>query len=198
MEEKKDVELQAELPIKILPLVALRGKVLFPKTMLNFEVGRPNSVAAIDKAVKENTEVFIASQRSAFIDQPKKNEINRVGVIARIKQVVKIQNTGNMKIMVEAVERAKIQEFLVEKGLFIVSVTSAPYLTEHDPVDIEARLRLAKQSFIEYALSDKRINKETLSAVTEKTDANEFVDNAVSVVNFKEADVQRFWKRTTL
>lgn len=191
MEEKKDVELQAELPIKILPLVALRGKVLFPKTMLNFEVGRPNSVAAIDKAVKENTEVFIASQRSAFIDQPKKNEINRVGVIARIKQVVKIQNTGNMKIMVEAVERAKIQEFLVEKGLFIVSVTSAPYLAEHDPVDIEARLRLAKQSFIEYALSDKRINKETLSAVTEKTDANEFVDNAVSVVNFKEGDVQK-------
>ena len=56
---------------KVLPLIALRWKVLFPKTLLNFDVGRPMSVAAVDKAVKQGSEIFITSQRSAFIESPK-------------------------------------------------------------------------------------------------------------------------------
>ncbi len=175
---------------KILPLVALRGKVLCPKTLLNFEVGRPVSVAAVDKAVGENTEIFIASQKNAFIDVPKAGDICTVGVVARIKQVVKVQNTGNMKVTVEALYRARINEYVLQKGMFVVAVTPAPYLENENELETEAYFRFARKAFFEYSLADKRLSKEMITTVSELKDPNEFVDNAVSVVNFKESDVQ--------
>ncbi len=187
MEEIKIIE---NTKGKELPLVALRGKVLCPKTLLNFEVGRQASVLAIDKAVKENTELFIASQKNAFIEVPKEKDICRVGVVARIKQVVKNQSTGNMKVTVEALYRARIIEYLSTKNLFVVSVAPAPYLTNNNEVEVEAYFRLARKAFFEYSLADKRLSKEMVSTVSEVKEPNEFVDNAVSVVNFKETSVQ--------
>ncbi len=175
----------------ILPLIALRGKVLFPKTILNFDVGRQYSISAIDKAVADKTDIFIASQKNAFIDNPRKQEICSVGVVARIKQVVKVQSTGNMKVCVEALYRAKIKEFISEKGLFVVSIIPAPYIEAEDEIEREAYFRLARKAFFEYSLSDKRISKEMINTVSEIEDSNEFVDNALSIVNFKEADSQR-------
>ena len=188
MDEIKVIE-QAE--VKVLPMLALRGKVLFPKTMLNFDVGRPASIAAIDKAVKDNSEIFIATQKNSFIESPKQSEIFRVGVVARIKQVVKIQSTGNMKVCVEALYRGKISKFIPEKNMFVVEVEYAPYINGENEIETEVYFRMAQQAFFEYAYSDKRLNKEMITTVSALKDPNEFVDNAVSVVNFKDADVQR-------
>ncbi len=182
VEEKKE--------LKVYPLIALRGKVLFPKTLLNFDVGRDVSVAAINRAVDDNSEIFIAPQKSAFIENPKKSDILPVGVIARIKQVVKIQSTGNLKISVEAVCRAKIVEFIETKGLFTVTAEECPYIEPNDDIEKEAYFRVAKNVFYEYAILDKRINKEMITAITEIKNVNEFMDNALSIVNFKETDVQ--------
>ena len=182
IEEKKE--------LKVYPLIALRGKVLFPKTLLNFDVGRDVSVAAINRAVDNNSEIFIAPQKSAFIENPKKSDILPVGVIARIKQVVKIQSTGNLKISVEAVCRAKIVDFIETKGLFTVTAEECPYVEPVDDIEKEAYFRVAKNVFYEYAILDKRINKEMITAITEIKNVNEFMDNALSIVNFKETDVQ--------
>ncbi|MBQ3046965.1 MAG: endopeptidase La [Clostridia bacterium] len=190
--EDKDIiyEITKEKESKEMPLIALRGKVLFPKTFLNFDVGRNISVAAVNKAVADNSEIFIAAQKNAFIDSPKTTEICSVGVIARIKQVIKIQNSGNLKVSVEALKRAKIEEFKEEKGYFAVRVRECDYIEENDPVKLEAYFRVAKNAFYEYSLADKRVSKEMLSTITEIKNPNEFVDNAISIVNFKEAEVQ--------
>lgn len=190
--EDKDIiyEITKEKESKEMPLIALRGKVLFPKTFLNFDVGRNISVAAVNKAVADNSEIFIAAQKNAFIDAPKTTEICSVGVIARIKQVIKIQNSGNLKVSVEALKRAKIEEFKEEKGYFAVRVRECDYIEENDPVKLEAYFRVAKNAFYEYSLADKRVSKEMLSTITEIKNPNEFVDNAISIVNFKEAEVQ--------
>ena len=131
MEEKeivtKVIEVKQE-DNKIYPLIALRGKVLFPKTLLNFDVGRQVSINAINRAVADNSLIFIAPQKSAFIDNPKKSDILGVGVIARIKQVVKIQGSNNMKVSVEALSRAKITSFLDTKGFFTVTAVECPYI----------------------------------------------------------------------
>ena len=89
----EDKELQVDENIndtkqKILPMVALRGKVLFPKTFLNFDVGRPQSISAIEKATELNSEIFIATQKNSFVESPKKTDVFRIGVIARIKQII--------------------------------------------------------------------------------------------------------------
>ncbi len=174
---------------KTLPVIALRGKVLFPGTLLNFDVGRPLSVQAVNAAGAYDNEVFIASQKNAFIDAPRKTDICTVGVIAKINTMVKVQG-GNLKLNVRAVKRAKIVEFTPEKNYFCAVVEEAPYTCFDEDTTVEAYFRVAKNAFYEYSLFDKRINKEMITTITEIRTANEFVDNASSTVNFKEEDIQ--------
>lgn len=173
---------------KILPVIPLRGKVLFPKTILNFDVGRPVSVNAVEAA---EGELFIAAQKNSFIDAPRKNDILKVGVIAKIKQIVKLPaGVGGMKVSVEAVCRAKLKAFTDTKDYFSAVIEPAPYVDDAPEAEIEAYFRAAKNAFFEFTLLDKRITKEMLTTITAAGTPNDFVDNAMSVVNFKEADVQ--------
>ena len=188
---KRDIENTVEKDVEVtIPVIALRGKVLFPKTLLNFDVGRQISVSAVDMAVKGKTDIFITSQKSVFVENPKVTDLFDVGVVARIKQVVKVQNTGNVKVCVEALYRAKAKEIKEDKKCFIATVKKSPYIPANDMVEVEAYLRLAKKNFFEYSVGNKQINKEMLSTISNLTDVNEFIDNAISVVNFKETDVQ--------
>lgn len=174
--------------VKTLPAVALRGKVLFPGTLLNFDVGRPVSVAAVNAATEEHTEIFIAAQKNAAIDNPKINDVSAVGVIAVIKQIVKLPN-GNMKVSVEARRRAKAVEIHADKGYFTVVTEDAPYIKEDDAVINEALVRSAKTYFFAYGMVEKRITKEMIASLNEITDPDVFIDNALSLVAFRESDV---------
>ena len=100
---------------KIMPVIALRGKVLFPNTFLNFDAGRPISLAAVDAAPTCGNLLYIAAQKNAFIDSPQPSDILTMGAIARIKQVAKIGGEA-MKVAVEALSRAKIVKFVSAKG----------------------------------------------------------------------------------
>jgi ATP-dependent Lon protease len=91
---------------KTLPIIALRGKVLFPNTFLNFDVGREISVTAVDVSVKSGSEIFICAQKNSAIEIPKVTDFFTVGVVAKIKQVIKIQSSGHVKVSVEALYRA--------------------------------------------------------------------------------------------
>lgn len=175
---------------KTLPMVALRGKVLFPKTFLNFDVGRAMSVAAVDAAVKSGSEIFIAAQKNAAVEVPNAEDLYNIGVVARIKQVIKIQTTGNVKVAVEALYRASIKEFVKTKGHFAVVVEERPYIPCDNQTEEEACLRVAKKVFFDYAFIDKRIGKEMVASISKHTNPNEFIDNAMSVVNFKESAQQ--------
>ena len=187
IDNEKNIQTNEE---KVFPLVALRGKILFPKTFLNFDVGRPASIKAIDSASKCGSVVFIASQKSAFMDSPKKSDIYKTGTLCKIKQIIKLPS-GNLKVSVEAFSRAKIVEFKDNKDYFIVSGVLAPYVTTATDTEIEAYFRLAKTSFLEYAIFDKRVTKEMVAQISNLSDPNEFIDNALSVVPFKESEVQR-------
>ncbi|MBQ7348480.1 MAG: LON peptidase substrate-binding domain-containing protein, partial [Clostridia bacterium] len=174
----------------IFPLIALRGKILFPKTFLNFDVGRPASVKAVEAASRANSIIFIASQKSALIDSPKKSDVYKTGTLCRIKQILKLPS-GNMKVSVESFSRAKIKEFKEDKEYFVVSAEYAPYQTTASETEVEAYFRLAKTAFYGYTLLDKRITKEMITQITSISDPNEFVDNAMSIVAFKETEIQR-------
>ena len=144
------------------------------------------SVNAVDSA---QGVLFISSQKNAFIDAPRKSDISRIGVIARIKQIIKVQG-GSMKLCVEAVTRARIVKFCDTRDYYTAVVEPYPYENDADAVETEAYFRVAKNAFFEYTLFDKRINKDMLTTITGINDPNDFVDNAMSVVNFKESDCQ--------
>lgn len=176
-----------ETGAKEYPLVALRGKVLFPNTILNFDVGRPMSVKAIEEASAYDNYIVIATQRNAFIDNPTKRDINKVGVIAKIKQVAKLSN-GNMKVSVEALQRGKITLFTQNIGCFKVMAEVYPYEDHAIAEEVEAYFRVAKGAFYEFTLFEKRITKEMLSTITAIDKPNNFIDNAMSLVNLKDED----------
>ena len=194
MEEKNDKmisdqpseEVKAqEKEKKVLPVIALRGKVLFPNTFLNFDAGRPISVAAVEAAPTFGNLLFIATQKNAFIDAPNKGDIFTVGVIARIKQVASI-NGSAVKVAVEALSRAKIVKFVPAKGYFAAEVVEAPYIESADALQTEAYFRVARDAFSEFVLIDKRIQKDAVSTIMSINIPDRFIDSALSIAPIKE------------
>ena len=171
------------------PLVALRGKVLFPKTLLNFEVGRPFSINAVNNALANHSYIIIAPQKNAFIENPKTSEILGVGVLAHVKQVIKSQN-NSLKVSVQALKRVKIVEFTNDKDYFKVKVKKSPYIAPNNDVENQAYLRVCKNTFAEYALLEKNINRDVISVFAGIQNVNEYIDNALSTATLNEKDVQ--------
>ena len=180
---------QTVLEEKEYPLVALRGKVLFPKTLLNFEVGRPFSIKAVNLALASDSYIIIAPQKNAFIENPKKSEILKVGVLAHVKQVIKSQN-NSLKVSVQALKRVKIVEFTSDKDYFAVKVKESPYIAPNSDVENQAYLRVCKNTFAEYALLEKNINRDVISLFAGIQNVNEYIDNALSTATLNERDVQ--------
>ncbi len=174
----------------ILPTIALRGRVLLPKNFLNFDVGRPMSVKAVQMASHTGSLVFIVAQKSASLDAPRPTDLYTTGVIAKIKQVIKAPS-GNMKVNVEALCRAKVVAFKENPEYFLAEIVEANYTEPKSSVELEARFRIAKNAFYEYALCDKRITKEIISSINELPTPDHFMDSALSVTNFKEESVYK-------
>ena len=169
---------------KTMPVIALRSKVLFPNTFLNFDAGRPISLAAVDAAPSYGNLLFIAAQKNAFIDSPKPSDILTVGAIARIKQVAKIGGEA-MKVAVEALSRAKIVKFVPAKGYFAAEVEESPYING-DELETEAHFRIAREAFSEFLLVDKRLQKDAVATIMAINEPNRFIDSALSVAPLKE------------
>ena len=190
MEEKtKDIQQNAQgLALNIIPYVPLRGKVLLPGTVLNFDVGRTPSVNAVKQASATDNLLFISAQKNAFIDAPKPIDLYKVGVVARIKSIMK--SADGMKVSAQALYRARVLEFTESSGYTQALVEKIPYVCNTDGNMIEARLRIAKSLLLEFAVFDKRINKEMLMTISTNGNSDEFIDNALSVLPFKEGDIQ--------
>ena len=176
--------------IQELPVVALRGKVLFPKTFLNFDVARAISKNAINKASELDSEIFVATQKNIFTEAPSKDDIFTVGVVAKIKQVFKLPG-NHTKVSVEALYRAKAIQIKNPRGYFSAVVVRSDYSPCTEPVLVEGYMRVLKERFFEYALQDKRIAKDMVTGIASFTDPNEFVDNCLSVMlGVNEQEVQ--------
>lgn len=150
MEEKKELKEEK----RTYPMIPLRGKVIFPNTFVNFDVGRTISLNAISAASDGDMQVFIAAQKNAFVENPKKSDIYQTGVIARVRQVIKLPS-GNVKVSVQAIARARILSLTKSRERFDAEVEELAYVTQ-DEIEAEAYFRVAKAAFWEYSLFDKK------------------------------------------
>ena len=110
----------------------IRDVVIFPYMMTPFVVGRESSVRALEEALAGDKKIFLATQHDASIDEPKPNEIYQVGTIVNIVQSLKLPD-GNIKVLVEGVERGKILQVSDDEGFFRATVRVARYATEAKP-----------------------------------------------------------------
>src|SRR6202000_1927543 len=104
-----------------LPMMPIREMVIFPHMMAPFVVGRESSVRALEEALNGDRKIFLATQHDASIDEPKAKDIYQVGAICNIVQSVKAPD-GNIKVLVEGVERAKTVEITDRDGFFVATV----------------------------------------------------------------------------
>src|SRR5512143_2727332 len=98
-----------------LPMMPVRGVVIFPHMMTPFVVGRESSVRALEEALAGDKKIFLATQHDASIDEPKPEDIYQVGTIVNIVQSLKLPD-GNIKVLVEGIERVKILQSTESAG----------------------------------------------------------------------------------
>ena len=178
--EKENVKLN------ILPVIPLRGKVAFPRGLVSFEAGREMTLKAIERAsLSEDKQVFICAQKDTEKDEITPDDIYQVGSVAVIKQVARIPGgQSGVRVVCEALYRAKARNMRVEDGHF-TAVAEELKPTRGDYVLEEAYLRTAKNMAKDAFLDGQRIPKETLSKLERTTDAEEYIDLAMSVMRVK-------------
>src|ERR1700755_2738289 len=145
-----------------LPMMPIRDMVIFPHMMTPFVVGRESSVRALEEALTGDRKIFLATQHDAGIDEPRPEDIYSVGTIGNIVQSVKMPD-GNIKVLVEGLERAKAVEMNDSDGFFVATVRVATRQLEVNP-QIEAVMQRVTSLFEQYVKLQQSLNYETMIA----------------------------------
>ena len=155
-------------------MMPIRDVVIFPHMMTPFVVGRESSVRALEEALAGDRKIFLATQHDASVDEPKPNEIYQVGTIVNIVQSLKLPD-GNIKVLVEGVERGKILQVVDTEGYFHASVRVAKYTVEATPV-IEQAMQRVTSLFEQYVKLCQSLNYETMIAAVRMEDPSKLTD----------------------
>ena len=197
MSEK--VTVKVERNILHLPAIALRGLVVFPNNLLHFEVGRDKSIAAVEWAVRNKSEVFLIAQKDMKAEDPKAEEMYQYGVVAEIKQVMRVSD-DLVRILVEGKFRAKRTELDTEGSFLLASVRPAPVrpIKTEEETEAEALLRNVKTSFDAVLSMNPRISKDVVFAVTSNNDPAFLCEYIPANLLFRFEDKQAVMEESTL
>ena len=168
-------------------MVALRGVVVFPTQTLHFDVGRDKSMLALERAKADNENIFLVTQKEASVSNPSEKDIYRVGVIARIQQIIKLPNE-TARVMVTGLERMVIDNYVSTFPCFEVALS--PFATvDSNEDDVKAVKHAISDQLESFLKLDHKIPKENLPLL--KTDDTEkFIAAASAFVFEKDADRQ--------
>ena len=169
MSEK--VTIKVERKTLHLPTIALRGLVVFPNNLVHFEVGREKSIAAVEWAMANNSNVFLVAQKSMDTTEPQQADLFSYGVVAEVKQVLRV--SGDLvKVLVEGKYRAKLSALDASGDFLLSAVRPAPVRTgkADDAVETEALLRALKAGFDEYLGMNPRLGKDVVFAIVSSDD----------------------------
>jgi len=155
-------------------MMPIRDVVIFPHMMTPFVVGRDSSVRALEEALASDKKIFLATQHDASIDDPRPDEIFSTGTIANIVQSLKLSD-GNIKVLVEGLERAKVVSVSAEEGFFRATVrTFASRIDSGAP--LEALTNRVTTLFEQYVKLSQNLNYETMIAAIKVDDPGKLAD----------------------
>ena len=157
-----------------LPMMPIRDVVIFPHMMTPFVVGRESSVRALEEALATDKKIFLATQHEATVDEPRPDEIYQVGTVANIVQSVRTPD-GNIKVLVEGVERGKILSVTEEDGYFRASVRTFSFKVESGP-QVEALTSRVTSLFEQYVKLSQNLNYETMIAAVRVDEPGKLAD----------------------
>ena len=162
-----------------LPIIPLRGIVVFPKMVLHFDVGRKKSIKALQKAMDDDQKVFLVCQKDASVDEPNIDDMYDVGVICTIRQMMRIPGSENMRVVVEGDERATLYSFTSVKpyiGGLVEIAGDNNYNLEISEDEDKAYQRIIKREFERYASLMPKISNEVIAKVISIKNSGELAD----------------------
>jgi ATP-dependent Lon protease len=148
--------------VRKLPMMPIRDMVIFPHMMTPFVVGRESSVRALEEALTGDRKIFLATQHDASIDEPNADDIYETGTIGNIVQSVRMPD-GNIKVLVEGVERARAIEVTDEDGFFVATVRTGKTQLDMTP-QVEQLMQRVHTLFEQYVKLQQSLNHETMAA----------------------------------
>ena len=132
-----------------IPLIPLRGLTIFPDMVIHFDAGREKSIMAIEKAMLNSEDIFLAAQKDEKKENPEQDDISSIGTVCRIKQLIKLPG-NTLRVLVEGIKKGIIKEFLDNKDYFEVIIEEINEEYSNDDVEIEAHFKMLKKSFINF------------------------------------------------
>ncbi|SDN57619.1 ATP-dependent Lon protease [Paenibacillus sp. yr247] len=177
-----------KIKMRRMPLLPLRGLLVYPSMVLHLDVGREKSVKALERAMVDDSMILLCSQSEINIEEPSKEDIYRIGTIAKVRQMLKLPN-GTIRVLVEGVLRAEIVEYLVNDEYYEVSAKELPEQEITDP-EIDALMRTVLNQFEHYINLSKKVTPETLAAVSDIDEPGRLADVICSHLSLKIKDKQ--------
>lgn len=167
-----------------IPMLPLRGVLVFPYTVLHLDVGRKKSITAIEEAMLDTKEIFLVTQKEAQTDEPAEEDIFTVGTVAEIKQILKMPG-GTMRVLVEGLYRARIYEYISQDPYIEVSIEEFKNGNDDKNTELEALMRTLIYQFEQYVRISKKIPPETVVSVVAIEEPGRLADVIASHLSLK-------------
>ena len=169
--------------MKNIPLLPLRGLLVYPTMVLHIDVGRERSVFAIEHAIAQDNLIFLATQKEISIENPEPDDLYSIGTLANVKSLTQLPN-GTYRVLIEGIERAEWSNY-EEADLYpVVGVNSFPDSEEVDP-ESEALMRTLLTYFKKYSKISKKVTKETYESVASINEPGRLADMIASHLPLK-------------
>lgn len=173
---------------KNVPLLPLRGLLVFPSMVLHIDVGRKRSVAALEHAMMNDNRIFLTTQKDMRVEKPEKDDLYMIGTYVSVKQMLKLPN-GTLRILVEGICRGKVINYRENDDFTTVDIELHEDSKEKD-VETEALMRTVMNYFEKYAKLSNKITAETVEAILDIEEPGRLADVIASHLPFKIAEKQ--------
>ncbi|NLY90074.1 MAG: endopeptidase La [Firmicutes bacterium] len=178
-----------------LPLLPLRGVIVFPYVIIHLDVGREKSVSALEEAMVNNRMIVLAAQHQAKTDEPEPEDIYKLGTLAEVKQLLKLPD-GTLRVLVEGLSRVEVKSFLQRDPHYRVLVEKVEESTVITP-ELQALMRTTCFQFEQYIKNSKRIQPDVLASVSRIEEPGRLADVIASHLNLKVEDKQALLEAIT-
>ena len=184
--------------IVTLPAVALRGMTILPGMIAHFDISRPKSIKAVEKAMMEEQKIFLVTQKDVEQEEPGQDDLYEIGIVAQIKQVIKLQN-DIIRILVEGTERAKLRGFLEETEYLHAEICLQEKEQEELPDEVKTGLvRGIQETFLKYLAVNPKLGKELQKQIAQTTDLEKLMDLIANNLPVPYQEKQKILEAVTL
>ncbi|MCJ8007011.1 ATP-dependent Lon protease [Lederbergia wuyishanensis] len=173
----------------LVPLLPLRGMLVYPTMVLHLDVGRAQSVQALEQAMMNDHLIFLATQKDVAIDEPTEEDIYKMGTLTKVKQMLKLPN-GTIRVLVEGLTRARFAT-IINQGTYLAAELELFEDDVEKDIEVQALMRTMLEYFEQYIKLSKKITTETFATVADIEEPGRMADIIASHLPLKLHDKQQ-------